>query len=114
MNVKIKRSKWMRGRDEALLFDVDTGEMCCLGFVSRKCGAKKSDIAGVTCPNDVLRAHVAARLKSIGLVSPVNTNTEACKTLMEINDNDSISDKKREKLLKHEAEKIGIKFKFVD
>ena len=105
----VKRKNWYRGKgsDESCLITADN-KKCCLGFYALSCGLKKSDILKVRTPGEV----DLSDKKWITFLLEVGTDSVECDEAMEINDDQNISDKKREKLLKKLFKNQGIKIKF--
>jgi hypothetical protein len=114
MNLTIDRKKWLRGTNktsysyEPLLLN-NNDKMCCLGFYARACGLKKKDILDVTEPCDVDQGKEKLSL----LLNRRENNNQVCNQLIHINDNLKTSDTIKEKAIKNNFSKIGVKVKFV-
>ncbi len=120
LRVEISRRRWQRGQDISGLRMEDTGKQCCLGFACRAAGLKIADINNNGYPYDVkqnkidlppvIDALVTVRAEADDDV--YYGNSDLCKQLTEINDNQEIDDKEREKLLKPLALQAGMRFVF--
>lgn len=125
----VSRKKWKRGgaNDTSLL--TETGQKCCLGFVCKQVGAKTDSLYQVTEPcciassNDfdvfpVIRELVKLKLLNHGTPYSKDNfrNSEMCRRLIDVNDNDAIRGKEREKKLNNILKQFKAKwrFKFVD
>jgi len=102
------------------LYNPYCNKMCCIGFVSLKCGYTKKQISGLSTParldlSLIEKGSIIERLlyrgKNNRLLSS-SKNNAVCKELMKINDDRSLSNKIREAKLKETGLKIGIKFVF--
>lgn len=112
MKLTIRRSDWLRGKGalgSALL--TDTGKMCCLGFLALELGAKPEEILSVPTPAGC--AHINWPEGFIEKFSDIIHNI-GCQSLMEINDDCSLTDKDRENTLKDSFTRFGIEVEFVD
>jgi hypothetical protein len=85
--------------------------MCCLGFACLALGAKKKDILDQAMPDMV--ADDEAREKLKGLVNSHGDSSQFALDAAEINDNDEISDRERERELRQLAKENGFRFVFV-
>jgi len=109
----IKKSKWRRniGQNNGLLLDPKTNKMCCLGFDAIRRGCKPRDIRNHGSPEEVN----PEKADFSGLVNRSRVNTEICRQLMRINDDDSSIDnnERQERIIKL-GRKAGIEFRFVE
>jgi len=127
----VKRSKWLRGlKSEQELGSCllsKSGRMCCLGFYMKEMGFKKDKLLGRTEPECVAqdrpseyfsreRYSCSKNLPTIEskLLTRNRKNSRQASKLMSINDDFGTTDEEKEKLLKKEFDKIGVKIKFID
>jgi hypothetical protein len=110
----IKRKKWLHGEgtsDSGLLRESD-GKMCCLGFLARQRGARNKYILGVRTPCELTsRGH--QQLKNLVVDAYDEKHTKIGDKLMERNDEEYMTDAKREKLLTTLFKRIKVRVKFV-
>lgn len=102
--VIVKRSKWYRGKgseDSYLL--LRGGKMCCIGFLARAFGCTRKDI---------LLKNVIEYVPSQESWSLTHDRTLS--KCYDINDDDTITEAKRERELKALGKKMGVQFTFVD
>lgn len=125
----ISRKRWLRpldGKDfeESLLYSGKSKKMCCLGFYARSCGLPVDDIKNISLPTSVFdeprtfdesfivsdnkKWNTFLKEKIINYHSTCNESL-----FVHINDDESIKAKDRERLLKKEFAKFGVKVKFV-
>ncbi len=107
----IDRSKWVHGGNEDILGVTsllnDEGNMCCLGFYSKVCGATNSSMLNKDNPLD------------LGLEIPLmgdgsdDYNDIFMDTCITINDSGGMDKRDREKELKAAFKGQGVKAKFV-
>lgn len=113
----IRRSKWARGgkKGSSALLN-SQGNMCCLGFYSKACGFTKENIQHIIAPDriPVMQNYSEAikfKSKLIKYRDYPNT-TKICDDLMDINDDQYITDKVREEKLTKKFSKMGVKVTF--
>lgn len=110
VKVCIDRQTWCRGdknlaSDEGSYLLTDKNTRCCLGFDLKCRGYTDKKLKYKPSPWEV------GVIKGL---SSVDDNTHICQKMMEINDDDSISDKMREYRLKQLARKIGRDYVFIN
>lgn len=110
----ISRRRWHRGREEyaSQLYVPETRKMCCLGQIARQCGCAIDDIKSLPTPDDVDHAEVFI---PIGLVDDEQgyfSNKQLAEDMMEVNDNEKIDDRQRERELRQLADR-HFKLRFV-
>ena len=102
----VKRSEWLRGGENGVLFHCDTKQRCCLGFLAKEVYGFDDDQMGM-----------------IGHISELfeGTDQEEFESwegdevdVIKANDNREISDSEREKKLTSIFSDIGFEVKFVD
>ncbi len=105
LTVVIKRRQWFRGRgpENSRLRTLD-GKMCCLGFDAKALGFKNEDIDMKTTPDSV-NGYVPGLARS-------GHNTRICASMMDVNDDDMLTDNQREAKLIKLAKRIGRVFVF--
>lgn len=103
----VRRSKWLRGGDNACLLD-DNGNMCCLGFgVNQICRVPKKDLLHELRPYFVLD-------RDTPFTHSEGEDRHFIDKVVEINDSRDISDSVREKRLTKLFKENGIKVTFKD
>lgn len=108
----VERSSWFRGKGSLKSKLMNrSGNKCCLGFYALECGLNEENIKGAPGPADV--AIEGAKWSSFLLSFRRNTSP-VCMRLMQINDDEFITDEKREKELKKVFENCGVAVRFVD
>ena len=118
----VKRSKWYRGEGDAeSRLQTSKNKMCCLGFYAKECGLKKKDILDIGSPGEV--PYDIKNLWDTFLLEskthfytdePSISDSSIANDMMEINDNEFITEKERELRLKELFKTQGIKLKFID
>jgi len=105
----IDREKWQRGDMEGhtYLLNPQNRRMCCLGFDAINEGLSKSQINGVTEPEDL-------NVKINGITFKNLKHTNVTLKLMHANDNTEISEEKREKKITSLFKKIGREVEFIN
>src|SRR5271166_1340196 len=85
MELIIERDKWLRGEgyERSFLLREEDGKMCCLGFFCLQTGASQEDINQYQTPIDIKKEKRADWLIQSDAQFIVS---EACSSLMEIND----------------------------
>lgn len=112
--LKINRAKWRTGGDS----DYQTGNgdtqllnhegfMCCLGFRCNQLGIPKGDLVDVGEPNQLSEEWIIP-----DLVNRNGYNTLFCGKAIDINDDEDITQREREKRIKNHFSKKGIKVIF--
>jgi hypothetical protein len=101
--------------------------MCCLGFYAEACGLDRKTIRSIATPLNAVKVtvgdesavdvnynHVVRKSDVEWKTKLVNSsgNTATCRAMMEVNDNEGITDKVRETKLTALFKKLGIKVKF--
>lgn len=115
----VKRSEWYRGRGDSnseLLIDtpgLSRGKKCCLGFYALNSGLTESDIAGKARPDNVKKWDDSSFLISM-VGSERRGYSEACSTIMAVNDDSHMTDESREKELKKLFAEQNITINFED
>lgn len=105
-SLTISRRRWLRGGGGSLL---ENGKMCCLGFGCRAAGVPAKSIDGLGLPND-LDVVVPAFSKTSDS-GPVNTVLSERAHV--INDDETIDDAQRERLLRALFKRHGVALRFV-
>lgn len=122
MKLKIERRKWLRGEGRGVLYRPNDGRMCCLGFYCKAKGFSKTEMEGLSSPEELTydSALDSKRIKKIeallektpeGYYSDYIDN-EICRSLVDINDDEKRSDTVREKMIKTRFKKIGVDVEF--
>ena len=114
----VKEDSWLRGKGSwnSRLYDLRSGEKCCLGFLANACGLSNAAIVDIKSPG-------AQKLKNnfdkfpkelIDSSENISGTYDAFITIqiMEINDNEDISDEERKEKLKNLFTSINIDIKF--
>jgi hypothetical protein len=114
----IDRAKWLQGglakRDPKKFSTLrnSKGEMCCLGFYSKACGA--TGLTDMGLPNELApseRKKLHQDLFKTGFDGYV-TISKLCGEAVEANDDEHLSDTRREQRVTARFAKLGIKVKF--
>ena len=134
LKVVVTRSNWLRGegpRASCLLRPSD-GRMCCLGFVAIARGLTHEELSRVdessgmmnktvSTPAEVKRLLGKDILPGLTVLHKNLTetqvywgNSDVATDLMTDNDNEDMSDERREGLLRLNGLRAGIDFEFVD
>jgi hypothetical protein len=104
LTVKVKKSKWYRGKSYDSMLLLQNGNMCCIGFLARACKIKPVNIRGILTLDKVKgieKNKLASRF--------INCINDAyC-----INDSAELTDYSRIIQLRKIGERVGIKFIFV-
>jgi len=110
----INRKKWYRGHeDESRLLRPSDGKMCCLGFFEKAiCGLKIKDILDI---GDPLELESESQPEWFFRNTKYKTETFSLDlyTLIQVNDNENLTESVREELIKNIFKKHNIKVKFV-
>ena len=108
---KINRKNWLRGgKARSCLLNRD-GYMCCLGFYSLARGINRQYILEKACPSELINKNHDFMLPEFVNLKVENDN-ELSTRLMSINDSISTSDIHKEKLIKKNFKKLGVKVEF--
>ncbi len=110
----IDRSKWccggdrfIGGGDSALMNDKQ--RMCCLGQICNQAGIPKKKLLWEGEPDSIIST---VKVPSWLLNDDGNRNSQIANKMININDNDVLTQKEREQQLKKETRKAGIKLTF--
>ena len=107
----IDRGRWVHGRNEDILGDTsllnEEGNMCCLGFYSKVCGATNSSMLSADNPHDL-----GVEIPLMGKPYPLN-DSDFMDNCIIINDSSGMDKRDREKGLKAAFKEHGVKVKFV-
>lgn len=112
----IKKSEWLRGGAKYSKLLNSEGQKCCLGFLAQASGIEDENMLNITSPVQMyIKRKVGWNLFPDFLINAEdNLNSADCRVLIRINDEPSISDSVREKLLTKEFKKHGIEVSFED
>ena len=110
----IDRAKWrtggcshiQTGEGRTALLN-DNGFMCCLGFRCHQLGIPEKDLLGYVSPGGLSENWVIP-----DLINSVGNDTDFTTTAMEINDDDCITQKVREKEITEHFATIGVTVEF--
>jgi hypothetical protein len=121
VKLTIDRARWGRGVGEGRL--LSDGKMCCLGFLAKACGLSDTAIEDLGNPSDVYCEEPTKhkqvwnsmgvpfkkprKLKELGEAMALET------VFVLINDDENLTEKRRERLLTKEFAKIGVNVEFV-
>jgi hypothetical protein len=123
----IDRSKWVCGNyfgdDSSFLLNPQIKRMCCLGFLCRSLGWKKSEITDLSQPGELLpvtseyfKTNIKPKAEFLFRVEenpPFGVHdSNWTNQAMRINDDKYITQKEREKTLKALFKEVGWKLKF--
>jgi hypothetical protein len=122
LNVTVKRKGWRRGKGGyTSKLRREDGLMCCLGFACRAAHISAKNIAGIADPAELVNRRVRFPTSLSGLIVPPHAGhphfadiTPVCDELIRTNDDEDITDRKREQKLARLGKKAGIAFTFVD
>ena len=138
----IDRKKWINGsnseyfqKGEVMLRN-EKGNMCCLGFFAKSCGFHARSLTGMYEPGDLFNEEsyksthsfngvsdsVSRKMKRNAkkaegtpikeLLTVTGKNNTRCSSLMKVNDDTFISNKKREKIITKKFREIGVIVEF--
>jgi hypothetical protein len=119
MKLTINRKDWLRGEggEKSRLYREDDGRLCCLGFYGLACGLNKNDMVDKPTPAQVppdKRPAFGPLFKKTYLKRhAVYSLNRVCLRLIRINDRNTTSDAFKEKAIKNNFSKIGVKVTFV-
>ena len=123
LRVEIKRSEWLRGGGNSVLLD-GAGKKCCVGFACLTAGLTEDKIRHSVRVDDLAAINYSGDdLPSIaGLARPVQAGTSdwfyvekgITNKLYEINDDISMVESDREKVITNLGRLAGIEFSFTD
>ena len=111
MKFTINRKTWSRGECNSSLYRSDDRKKCCLGFYALACGLKVKDIRDRDEPSDV-DDNKQPKLKA--LFDRNGGNNDLCRRLISANDNKNTTDARKEKAIKNNFTKVGVKVEFVN
>ena len=111
----IRRKKWLHGKVSGSMLLNDKGKMCCLGFYAQQIGGlKPNQILGMRAPESLGKLSLRTLRKLVYKDGNGEANnTDHCYTLMSVNDDHKIGDKRRERQLTDLFKKIKVAVKFV-
>lgn len=126
----INRKRWLRGEgsEESCLLNTKTGKMCCLGFFAKQSKIPKNYIENVDTPCSARMLLNGTKVYSSNCkvisrpAKSIKWNTKLLSgefhsatgdTLMDVNDDEEISDEIREKKITSLFKRIGITVKFI-
>lgn len=128
MSFQINRKRWVRGCGIEVMDKYgstsllnENGNMCCLGFLAKKCGLKNEDIMGIDDPLGLVNSYednnnILEKIKDTPYIylldKDLNEHSEIGVKLMQINDRQKDSET-REQDLADAFKTIGIQVKFV-
>jgi hypothetical protein len=115
MQFTIERAKWLRGETDSWLLRPKDQKMCCLGFFCLAAGIERDRIWMKTTPQVLCRDEEQIPHELQGLVDSMGkpTNSALCTSLIEVNDDNSITDEEREQGIIRLFAKIGHEVTFV-
>lgn len=115
--VSVPRSQWLRGEtsNNSSLFDPARNKGCCLGHaLSQICKVPIASLAMYTTPAMVAHKVPVVPMGLVKVSSEgITQNSAKCNILMQINDDDTMDDDTRERLLTEGGVEVGIAFEFV-
>lgn len=116
MKFTVRRSDWLRGEEDGLLYRENDGKMCCLGFLGIACGLTEDEMMDRGSPQEALSS-----LWPRGMVweddsddSSIFYDSTITNELVTINDNQKIYDDTRELALIEKFKELNIEVEFVD
>lgn len=120
LNVEIDRALWdvpgqrPGAENQGMLYRAETSRMCCLGFVGLTCGLTRELMRGMGEPTEVPGnwPETLFRGEDAEEYPGWLRNSRISLELMLINDDKSITNKKREKDIHETGLKAGINFTF--
>lgn len=100
----IKEAKWLRGGDFGIESNLLTlqGDMCCLGFLGKSCGATDADLLDRGTPQSAGKVAWPE-----GLLDERRADTVLCHEIVNTNDNFEIGDVERKRRLAPLFAQIG-------
>ena len=113
MKLTITRSNWLHGEKyNSRLLRTSDNKMCCLGFLAKMLGSSDDDIKGQYSP---------ATAPKVAWIEGMVDSDSVCKLdsrisdhLMQVNDNQLITDTEREEKLQSLFSTLGVEVEFVD
>ena len=114
INFTVERSKWYRGKGSSSRLLTKTGQMCCLGFLAKELGYQDQEILKIGTPAGLYDDGKKFPRSFFPKKPDIAKLSDSCWFLVEVNDNPSLTDDKREYLLAKEFEKNNIKVEFID
>lgn len=111
MKLRINRKTWLRGgRSDSFLYRSGDGKKCCLGFYCQAIKIPLKEMDYILSPSGlVINENRKLKLKS--LVRDGFDN-KVCNKLMDFNDREELSEKKRKEKIKFWFKKIGVQVEF--
>ncbi len=111
----IPRRRWLRGGrgNDSSLYDPKTRKMCCLGIYLRACGFSVADVKDRSMPGDV--EATGKRVPSWMVIRRANNFIRTSPSNMKLavaNDNEGLSERKRERKIRELFANQGIKVTF--
>lgn len=111
---KIDRKRWLRlskenELDDSCLLNSDNNKMCCLGFYSLARGLNKKYILDISEPSGLVKESGEYMLPELMYRKECS---KIARKLMVINDNPNTSDEVKEKAIKNNFKKLGVKVEF--
>ncbi len=120
----INRSKWVHGGER--IKDIlgtsellnDCGNMCCLGFYAKACGVPEDKLSGIATPEQVRAGTTRVPYMTTNFENKYRVNSDLASGLMSINDheegsdNENISLKDKEKLVRDKFKEIDVRVRF--
>ena len=113
LNVTVEMSKWLRGTQPSYLLDVESGRMCCLGFVCLAVGLAERSIRNkrsIACVSQ--SAALPPALEKL-YSSDNRCDSDVAEQLMMINDELEVPDTERCAKLVRVSKEAEIAFTFV-
>jgi hypothetical protein len=116
MKLTIDRQKWGRGASGGSLLELNSGKMCCLGFLGLACGLKEDQIKAKAMPHEVKEAPTKNKTKWKSMIAKDDCgtfgNSSLASKLANINDAQGTTDKQKEQAIKRQFKKIDIDVTF--
>ena len=111
----IIREKWLRGDEDTSMLLDDTGCRCCLGSYLQACGLTDAQLQDRHVPADV-RGGLPVEAQWLRRVIPIEGARQFTQDfhLMEVNDNEALTDAEREASITKLFKEQGIEVLFVD
>ncbi len=106
------RDKWLRGNSQRSALRIETGCMCCLGFLAKTLGATDELIDGYGTPEEVGAIEWPESLVVQG--EDRHEDTDVCESIVYINDEAGYDDDEREAHLRDLFARAGIDIEFRD
>lgn len=117
MKLIIDRTKWLRGEGEgkSFLFRPEDEKMCCLGFYGLACGLSQEELSGIKNPGapGIIEKFPDWLIQLKPARRWFDQVSEACGSLIIINDKEGIFEKDREKQIQVIFAKNGVEVEFI-